>query len=123
MTASPLSSRSAANAALPHYNPLTGNNANLQSDADTLLLIDSGGQYEGGTTDITRTILIGRATDAMKSDFTAVLRGHIALATTVFPKGVFGSQLDTLVRAPPVGDRSRFRARYRSRRGFFPFCT
>ena len=89
-----------ANAALPHYNPLTGNNANLQSDADTLLLIDSGGQYEGGTTDITRTILIGRATDAMKSDFTAVLRGHIALATTVFPKGVFGSQLDTLVRAP-----------------------
>ena len=89
-----------ANAALPHYNPLTGNNASLQSDADTLLLIDSGGQYEGGTTDITRTILIGRATDAMKSDFTAVLRGHIALATTVFPKGVFGSQLDTLVRAP-----------------------
>lgn len=89
-----------ANAALPHYNPLTGNNASLQSDADTLLLIDSGGQYEGGTTDITRTILIGRATDAMKSDFTAVLRGHIALATTVFPKGVFGSQLDTLVRTP-----------------------
>ena len=85
---------------LAAYNPLTGNNANLQSDADTLLLIDSGGQYEGGTTDITRTILIGRATDAMKSDFTAVLRGHIALATTVFPKGVFGSQLDTLVRAP-----------------------
>ena len=65
------------------------------------MLIDSGGQYLGGTTDITRTVLIGReASDAMKTDYTAVLRAHIALANTVFPKGVFGSQLDTLARAP-----------------------
>ena len=90
-----------ANAALPHYNPITGNNAAVDYDAGTLLLIDSGGQYLGGTTDITRTVLIGReASDAMKTDYTAVLRAHIALANTVFPKGVFGSQLDTLARAP-----------------------
>lgn len=89
-----------SNAALPHYNPLTGNNARIEPDADTLLLIDSGGQYLGGTTDITRTVLIGRASDAMKTDFTAVLRGHIALACALFPRGVYGSQLDTLVRAP-----------------------
>lgn len=89
-----------ANAALPHYNPLTGNNAEVSAQADTLLLIDSGGQYLNGTTDITRTILIGQADDAMKTDFTAVLRGHIALANAVFPKGVYGSQLDTLARTP-----------------------
>lgn len=89
-----------ANAALPHYNPLTGNNAVINAQADTLLLIDSGGQYLNGTTDITRTVLIGRADEAMKTDFTAVLRGHIALANTVFPKGVYGSQLDTLARVP-----------------------
>lgn len=88
------------NSALPHYNPKTGGNAPLAQYDDTLLLIDSGGQYTTGTTDVTRTVLIGRATDAMKTDFTAVLRGHIALALAVFPKGAFGSQLDTLVRAP-----------------------
>lgn len=90
----------AANAALPHYNPQTGNNAPVSLEGDSLLLIDSGGQYLGGTTDITRTILIGRATEAMKTDFTAVLRSHIALALALFPKGVFGSQLDTFARAP-----------------------
>lgn len=89
-----------ANAALPHYNPLTGNNAEISAQADTLLLIDSGGQYLNGTTDITRTVLIGQADDAMKTDFTAVLRGHIALANTAFPKGVYGCQLDTLARTP-----------------------
>ena len=89
-----------SNAALPHYNPVVGNNACLHALSDTLLLIDSGGQYTGGTTDITRTVLIGQATEEMKRDFTAVLRGHIALADAVFPKAIFGSQLDTLARMP-----------------------
>ncbi len=89
-----------ANAALPHYSPETGNNAKIERYGDTLLLIDSGGQYLTGTTDITRTIVIGNPTEAMRTDYTAVLRGHIALANAVFPKGAYGSQLDTLVRAP-----------------------
>lgn len=65
-----------------------------------MLLIDSGGQYTGGTTDVTRTIAIGEVTREMKRDFTAVLRGHIALALAVFPDGVYASQLDTLTRIP-----------------------
>ena len=88
-----------ANAALPHYQPTPENNAVLSRGE--MLLIDSGGQYEGGTTDITRTILVGgEASAAQKRDFTAVLRGHILLATTHFPRGTFASQLDTLARMP-----------------------
>ena len=87
-----------ANAALPHYQPRAESAAELKRGE--LLLIDSGGQYEGGTTDITRTIALGEPSEAMKRDFTAVLRGHILLASTHFPEGAFASQLDTLARMP-----------------------
>jgi Xaa-Pro aminopeptidase len=63
-----------------------------------LFLIDSGGQYEDGTTDITRTIAVGTPTDEMRTRFTQVLRGHIAIARAVFPEGIAGAQLDTLAR-------------------------
>jgi Xaa-Pro aminopeptidase len=64
-----------------------------------LYLVDSGGQYPDGTTDVTRTVAIGRPTDEQKDRFTRVLKGHIALARARFPKGTTGSQLDTLARA------------------------
>ena len=85
-------------AALPHYQPTQETNAEIRPG--DLLLIDSGGQYEGGTTDITRTIAVGEPSAAQRRDFTAVLRGHILLANTHFPQGTFASQLDTLARMP-----------------------
>ena len=63
-----------------------------------LLLVDSGGQYKCGTTDITRTIAIGTPTKDMKHDFTLVMKGHIALARAIFPAGTTGHQLDVLAR-------------------------
>jgi Xaa-Pro aminopeptidase len=63
-----------------------------------LLLIDSGAQYEDGTTDVTRTIAIGEPTHEMRNRFTRVLRGHIAIACAVFPDGTTGAQIDTLAR-------------------------
>lgn len=63
-----------------------------------LLLVDSGGQYTYGTTDITRTIALGGATDEQKHDFTLVMKGHIALALAKFPEGTRGAQLDALAR-------------------------
>jgi Xaa-Pro aminopeptidase len=63
-----------------------------------LLLIDSGAQYEDGTTDVTRTIAIGTPTAEMRDRFTRVLRGHIAIARAVFPDGTTGAQIDTLAR-------------------------
>src|SRR5471032_1759356 len=63
-----------------------------------LLLIDSGAQYEDGTTDVTRTIAIGEPTCEMRDRFTRVLRGHIAIARAVFPDGTTGAQIDTLAR-------------------------
>lgn len=65
---------------------------------DNLLLIDSGGNYLRGTTDITRTITLGEPTAQQRHDFTLVMRGHIALATAVFPEGTRGDQLDSLAR-------------------------
>jgi Xaa-Pro aminopeptidase len=62
------------------------------------LLIDSGAQYQDGTTDVTRTIAIGTPTPEMRDRFTRVLRGHIAIARAVFPDGTTGAQLDTLAR-------------------------
>ena len=67
--------------------PITGNG---------LLVLDSGGQYTCGTTDITRTLLFGEATQQQKEDYTLVLKGHLALASQVFPKGTSGHQLDVL---------------------------
>lgn len=65
-----------------------------------LLLIDTGGQYLEGTTDITRTISLGNPTVAEKHDYTLILKGHLALARAVFPKGAMGVQLDVLARGP-----------------------
>lgn len=65
-----------------------------------LLLIDTGGQYQEGTTDITRTISLGNPTAAEKHDYTLILKGHLALARAVFPKGTMGVQLDVLARGP-----------------------
>ena len=75
------------------------NNA-LPLEPEGMLLIDSGGQYINGTTDITRTIALGEVTAQQKTDFTLVLKGMIALATAVFPVGTTGCQLDILARRP-----------------------
>ncbi|PKP97631.1 MAG: X-Pro aminopeptidase [Alphaproteobacteria bacterium HGW-Alphaproteobacteria-13] len=84
------------NGALPHYK--VDETSNRRIEAGTLYLVDSGGQYADGTTDITRTIAIGAPTAEMRRRFTQVLKGHIALATARFPKGTRGSQLDILAR-------------------------
>ncbi len=84
------------NGAIVHYRAEPKTNRLLESGS--LYLVDSGGQYRDGTTDVTRTIAIGAATAEMKRHFTLVLKGHIALATAVFPKGTRGSQLDVLAR-------------------------
>lgn len=91
-------SAAGVNAALPHYSPDKTDSAEV-NDA-CVLLIDSGGQYTGGTTDITRTVAVGDIDAALRRDFTAVLRGHIALATAHFPQGTYAAQLDTFARAP-----------------------
>ncbi len=67
-------------------------------ETGTLLLVDSGGQYKDGTTDITRTIAIGTPSEEMRHNFTLVLKGHVALARAVFPVGTRGGQLDILAR-------------------------
>ncbi|QDH14205.1 aminopeptidase P family protein [Formicincola oecophyllae] len=87
-------------AALPHYRALPGQDAILGNGA--LYLVDSGGQYPFGTTDITRTWWVGDATppDDIMEAYTRVLKGHIALATLVFPAGTPGSLLDSFARAP-----------------------
>jgi Xaa-Pro aminopeptidase len=84
------------NGAIVHYRVTTRTNRPIKPGE--LFLIDSGGQYEDGTTDITRTIAVGAPTDEMRTRFTQVLRGHIAIARAVFPEGISGSQLDTLAR-------------------------
>ena len=86
------------NAALPHYRVMEHHNAVLTDNS--LYLVDSGGQYYDGTTDITRTIAIGSLDAERKQRFTQVLRGHIAVATARFPGGTTGAQLDTLARLP-----------------------
>jgi Xaa-Pro aminopeptidase len=82
--------------ALPHYSATQESDIVLSGDG--ILLVDSGGQYLGGTTDITRTIAIGKPTDKQKKDFTLVLKGMIGLAAAVFPEGTKGYQLDILAR-------------------------
>jgi Xaa-Pro aminopeptidase len=84
------------NGAIVHYRVTRKSNRRI-SPGD-LLLIDSGAQYEDGTTDVTRTIAIGAPTGEMRDRFTRVLRGHIAIARAVFPDGTTGAQLDTLAR-------------------------
>lgn len=89
---------SGSNGAIVHYRAETGKDSVIARD--TLFLVDSGGQYHDATTDITRTVIIGTPTDAMKHDFTHVLKGHIALDQAVFPEGTTGVQLDAITRAP-----------------------
>jgi Xaa-Pro aminopeptidase len=84
------------NAAINHYRPDTQTNRKLERG--TLFLLDSGGQYLDGTTDVTRTLAIGDPTEEMKERNTRVLKGHIALARVRFPKGTSGSALDALAR-------------------------
>jgi Xaa-Pro aminopeptidase len=87
------------NGASPHYK--VDEKSNRRIDPDSVYLVDSGGQYLDGTTDVTRTIWIGPGapTAEMKDRFTRVLKGHIALALATFPEGTRGAQLDTLARA------------------------
>lgn len=82
--------------ALPHYEPRPETNVPITGDG--LLLIDTGGHYLEGTTDITRTIGVGQVSAAMKRDYTLVLKGHINLAQAVFPRGTRGDQIDALAR-------------------------
>lgn len=84
------------NAAIVHYEPNEKDNALLEPKG--FLLLDCGGQYDCGTTDITRTIALGDLTKEQKEDYTRVLRGHISLAQAIFPKGTCGTQLDVLAR-------------------------
>ncbi|SES09456.1 aminopeptidase P family protein [Sphingobium sp. YR768] len=84
------------NGAVVHYRAEEKTNRSIE--LNSLYLVDSGGQYRDGTTDVTRTIAIGTPTEEMKRRFTLVLKGHIALARAVFPKGTRGGQLDALAR-------------------------
>ena len=84
--------------ALPHYHCTEDSNAPIQPGQ--LYLVDSGGQYADGTTDVTRVVPIGAPTQEMRDRFTRVLKGHIALATAIFPAGTTGSQLDSFARRP-----------------------
>ena len=85
------------NAASPHYRVTHRSSRRLERNG--LLLIDSGGQYQDGTTDITRTVILGRPTGEMKTRFTLVLKGMIGISRVRFPKGTCGSQIDILARA------------------------
>lgn len=84
--------------AIVHYSATPESNATLQPEG--FLLLDSGAQYLDGTTDITRTIALGELTEEEKTDYTLILKGHIALAMARFPAGTRGAQLDVLARMP-----------------------
>ncbi|HEV7260892.1 MAG TPA: aminopeptidase P family protein [Bosea sp. (in: a-proteobacteria)] len=83
------------NAALPHYRVTEASNRKVEPG---ILLVDSGGQYEDGTTDITRTMAVGAPSDEMRDRYTRVLKGHIAISRAVFVKGTSGAQIDALAR-------------------------
>jgi Xaa-Pro aminopeptidase len=85
------------NGAIVHYRVTEATNRVIGKG---LYLIDSGAQYEDGTTDITRTLSVGKPSAEMRDRFTRVLKGHIAIARAVFPKGASGAQLDALARLP-----------------------
>ena len=87
-----------SNGAMPHYHATPESHAVIEGDG--LLLIDSGGQYLGGTTDITRVWPIGRITDQHRRDYTLVLKGTMALSRTRFPRGTLSPMLDAIARAP-----------------------
>lgn len=87
-----------ANGAMPHYHATEQEHALIEGDG--LLLIDSGGQYLGGTTDITRMVPVGTPTQEQKRDCTRVLKGVIALSRAQFPQGILSPLLDSIARAP-----------------------
>jgi Xaa-Pro aminopeptidase len=91
-----------ANGAMPHYHATEEEHAVIEGDG--LLLIDSGGQYLGGTTDITRMVPVGTPTEEQKRDCTRVLKGVIALSRAHFPKGILSPLLDAIARAPIWAD-------------------
>ena len=91
----PTISAFAAHAASPHYRVTRDSNSIITRG---IYLVDSGAQYEDGTTDITRTLCVGRPTAEMRNRFTRVLQGHIAIARVVFPQGTSGAQIDALAR-------------------------
>ena len=91
------------NGAMPHYRATEQSHAVIEGDG--LLLIDSGGQYLGGTTDITRMIPVGTPTLEQKQDCTRVLKGMIALSRATFPRGILSPLLDAIARAPIWADR------------------
>ena len=84
------------NGAIVHYHATP--ETTLKVEPEGLLLIDSGAQFKDGTTDITRTVAVGKLTKQMKEDYTNVLKGHIAIATLIYPEGTRGSQLDAFAR-------------------------
>ncbi len=84
------------NGAIVHYRVTEASNRRL--GMNELFLIDSGAQYEDGTTDVTRTVVVGAPSEEMRDRFTRVLKGHIAIATAVFPENTSGAQLDPLAR-------------------------
>lgn len=86
------------NGAMPHYQATASSHARIEGDG--LLLIDSGGQYLGGTTDITRVVPVGTPSAAQQRDFTLVLKAVIALSSTRFPQGIKAPMLDAIARAP-----------------------
>ena len=85
------------NAAMCHYNH-KNYKVPASLEMDSVYLVDSGGQYIDGTTDITRTVSVGNPSSIMKQTFTLVLKGHIALASAQFPEGIAGQHLDTMAR-------------------------
>ncbi|MCP5411940.1 MAG: aminopeptidase P family protein [Alphaproteobacteria bacterium] len=87
-----------SNGAIVHYRVTRSTNRVI--GRNEMYLVDSGAQYPDGTTDITRTLMVGQATDEMRDRFTRVLKGHIALATAHFPEGTIGMQLDSFARRP-----------------------
>ena len=87
-----------ANGAIVHYRVTRSTNAPIRNNQ--MFLIDSGAQYPDGTTDVTRTVIVGTPTAEMRDRFTRVLKGHIALATVRFPEGTIGMQLDSFARRP-----------------------
>jgi Xaa-Pro aminopeptidase len=91
-------SATGAHGASPHYHSTPESNAELKPGQ--LYLVDSGGQYQDGTTDVTRVIPIGQPTEEMRDRFTRVLKGNIALDTALFPAGTTGGQLDGFARRP-----------------------
>jgi Xaa-Pro aminopeptidase len=91
-------SGSGPNAAIVHYRVTRRTNRRISPGE--IYLVDSGAQYQDGTTDITRTVIVGEPTAEMRDRFTRVLKGHIAIARAVFPEGTTGAQLDSFARAP-----------------------